>query len=157
MNSSEVTGALQLMMSRIWVFGEVGTCLNILSEANMNYLIQHYGTESLTGTTIATFSNITIIKKLTFVGQMNFCVSNINTCNLLEKPMRDLKSEILCILKRECQRLINSVRAAQSFCMIHTGRENISLVIWKGQGEGYFLHAVRGKILKNKVIIPLHT
>ena len=95
----------------------------------MNYLIQHYGTQSLTVTTIATFSNITIIKKLTFVGQMNFCVSNINTCNLLEKPMRDLKSEILCILKRECQRLINSVRAAQSFCMIHTGRENISLVI----------------------------
>lgn len=82
MNSSEVTGTLQLMMSRIWEFGEVGTCLNILSEANMNYLIQHYGTESLTGTTVGTFSNITIIK-LTFVGQINFCVSNIKTYNLL--------------------------------------------------------------------------
>lgn len=83
MNSSEVTGTLQLMMSRIWEFGEVGTHLNILSEANMNYLIQHYGTESLTGATIGTFSNITLIKKLTFVGQMNFFVSNIKTCNLL--------------------------------------------------------------------------
>lgn len=70
-------GALQLVMGRSWEFGEVGTSLNILSEANVNYLIQHYGVEILTGTEISTFSIIAIIWKLTFVGQMNFLVSNI--------------------------------------------------------------------------------
>lgn len=54
-------GALQLVMGRIGEFEEVGTSLNILSEANGNYLIQHYGVESLTGIEISTFSNFVII------------------------------------------------------------------------------------------------
>lgn len=78
MNSSEVKGALQLVMGRTWEFGEVGTRLNILSEANVNYLIQHCEVESLTGTGISTISNIAVIQKLTFVRQMNFCVKHKN-------------------------------------------------------------------------------
>lgn len=54
-------GALQLVMGRSQESGDVGASLNILSEANVNYLIQHYGVESLIGTGIGTFSNIAII------------------------------------------------------------------------------------------------
>lgn len=62
MNSTnQVMGALQSMMGRTWEFGEAGTSLNILSEANVNYLIQHYGVESLTRAEISKFNKTVII------------------------------------------------------------------------------------------------
>lgn len=54
-------GTLQLLIDRSWEFGEVGTSLNILSEAKVIYLSQRDGVESLTGTEISTFSNSVII------------------------------------------------------------------------------------------------